>query len=183
MARYPLYSKLGGEQGRCGTFRPHRDSIPGRPVRSEPLYRLSYPGPPGRCLATYSLSYRLQERVPTAIFSARQAGICEYKEQRYSMFPPAMNVLQQIHTKIKPSKFFRCRIVICNESNVYSDDNFHSYSYPAFNVFTLTKQLTRQQCKRMYSCTHVDSQAHTGTRSQFQTPIQFAERSAAPSCS
>jgi hypothetical protein len=31
---------------RCGKSRPHRNSIPGRPSRSQSLYRLSYPGPP-----------------------------------------------------------------------------------------------------------------------------------------
>jgi hypothetical protein len=29
----------------CGKSRPHRDSIPNRPARSESLYRLIYPGP------------------------------------------------------------------------------------------------------------------------------------------
>jgi len=29
----------------CGKSRPHRDSIPDRPARSESLYQLSYPGP------------------------------------------------------------------------------------------------------------------------------------------
>ena len=28
---------------RCGKSRPRRDSIPGRPARSQSLYRLSYP--------------------------------------------------------------------------------------------------------------------------------------------
>ena len=27
---------------KCGISRPHRDSIPGRPARSQSLYRLSY---------------------------------------------------------------------------------------------------------------------------------------------
>jgi hypothetical protein len=31
--------------GKCGKNRPHRNSIPGTPPRSESLYRLSYPGP------------------------------------------------------------------------------------------------------------------------------------------
>jgi len=42
--RYPLYRRLGGPQGRSGRggkSRPHRDSIPGRPARSQSLYRLS----------------------------------------------------------------------------------------------------------------------------------------------
>jgi hypothetical protein len=30
---------------RCGKSRPHRDSISGRPARSESLYRLHYPDP------------------------------------------------------------------------------------------------------------------------------------------
>jgi hypothetical protein len=30
---------------RCGISRPHRDSIPDRPARSQSLYRLSYPSP------------------------------------------------------------------------------------------------------------------------------------------
>jgi len=29
--------------GRCGKSRPHRDSTPDRPARSQTLYRLSYP--------------------------------------------------------------------------------------------------------------------------------------------
>ena len=44
--RYPLCRRLGGPQGRYGwaeKSRPHRDSIPDRPSRSQPLYRLSYP--------------------------------------------------------------------------------------------------------------------------------------------
>ena len=43
--RYPLYRRLGGPQGRSGRAeksRPHRDSIPDRPARSQSLYRLSY---------------------------------------------------------------------------------------------------------------------------------------------
>jgi len=43
--RYPLYRRLGGPQGRSGLggkSRPHRDSIPDRPARSQSLYRLSY---------------------------------------------------------------------------------------------------------------------------------------------
>ena len=44
--RYPFYRRLGGPQGRSGRERkisPNRS--PDRPVRSESLYRLSYPGP------------------------------------------------------------------------------------------------------------------------------------------
>jgi hypothetical protein len=44
--RYPFYRRLGGPQGRSGrvgNLRPHRDSIPDRPARSQSLYRLSYP--------------------------------------------------------------------------------------------------------------------------------------------
>jgi len=44
--RYPFYRRLGGPQGRSGRAeksRPHRDSIPDRPARSQSLYRLSYP--------------------------------------------------------------------------------------------------------------------------------------------
>ena len=43
--RYPFYRRLGGPQGRSGRggkSRPHRDSIPHRPARSQSLYRLSY---------------------------------------------------------------------------------------------------------------------------------------------
>ena len=29
----------------CGKSRPHRDSVPDRPARSELLYRQNYPGP------------------------------------------------------------------------------------------------------------------------------------------
>jgi hypothetical protein len=42
---------IGGWVGRkagldgCGKSRPHRDSIPDRPTRSESLYLLNYPGP------------------------------------------------------------------------------------------------------------------------------------------
>jgi len=32
-----------GRSGRGGKSRPHRDSIPDRPARSQSLYRLSYP--------------------------------------------------------------------------------------------------------------------------------------------
>jgi len=44
--RYPLYRRLGGPQDRSGRGakpRPHRDSIPDRPARSQSLYRLSHP--------------------------------------------------------------------------------------------------------------------------------------------
>ena len=44
--RYPFCRRLGGPQGRSGRTeksRPHRDSIPDRPARSQSLYRLSYP--------------------------------------------------------------------------------------------------------------------------------------------
>ena len=47
--RYPLYSRLGGPQGRSGRVRkispPTGIRSPDRPGRSESLYRLSYPGP------------------------------------------------------------------------------------------------------------------------------------------
>ena len=47
--RYPLYKKLGGPQGQSGRTRkispPTGIRSPDRPVRSESLYRLSYPGP------------------------------------------------------------------------------------------------------------------------------------------
>jgi len=46
--RYQFYSRLGGPQarsGRGGKSRPHRDSIPDRPARSQYLYRLNYRGP------------------------------------------------------------------------------------------------------------------------------------------
>jgi hypothetical protein len=45
--RYPLFSRLGGRQGRSGQVRkisPHQDSIPDRPAHSESLYQLSYTG-------------------------------------------------------------------------------------------------------------------------------------------
>ena len=141
MTRYPLHSRLGGPQGRCGTFRPHRYFIPGpsSPQRVATPTELSRPGPSCRCLAksTYPLSYRLQERVLTVTFAIRHAGI--YKEQCYSMSPPTMNVLQQIHTKIKASKFFHCPTVICHESNVYSDENFPSYIFSSLQFVHLNK--------------------------------------------
>ena len=47
--RYPLYRRLGGVQGRSGRVRKISPSTeiqsPDRPVRSDSLYRLSYPGP------------------------------------------------------------------------------------------------------------------------------------------
>ena len=36
---------------RCGKSRPNRDSIPDRPVRSQSLYRLSYPAHKIKCIA------------------------------------------------------------------------------------------------------------------------------------
>jgi len=42
----PTVQEAGWAPGpvwRCGKPLPHRDSIPGRPVRSQSLYRLSYP--------------------------------------------------------------------------------------------------------------------------------------------
>jgi len=128
-----------GHRAGAEYFVPTGIPSPDRPVRSEWLHRLSYPGPPCRCLAksTYSLSYRLQERVLTVTFAIRHAGI--YKEQRYSMSPPTMNVLQQIHTEIKASKFFHCPTVICNQSNVYSDENFPSYNFSSLQFVHLNK--------------------------------------------
>jgi len=42
--RYPFYRRLGGPQGRSGRAENLvRVSIPDRPARSQPLYRLSYP--------------------------------------------------------------------------------------------------------------------------------------------
>jgi len=52
--RYPFYRRLGGPQGRSGRggkSRPHRDSIPDRPARSQSLYRLSYPAHDSRLVA------------------------------------------------------------------------------------------------------------------------------------
>jgi hypothetical protein len=47
--RYPFYRRLGGPQGRSGQVQkispPTGIRSPDRPVRSESLYRLSYPGP------------------------------------------------------------------------------------------------------------------------------------------
>jgi hypothetical protein len=47
--RYPLYRRVGGLQGWSGRVReispPTGIRSPDRPTRSEPLYRLSYPGP------------------------------------------------------------------------------------------------------------------------------------------
>jgi hypothetical protein len=46
---YPFYRRLGGPQGRSGraqkTMPPTGIRFPDRPVCSESLYRLSYPGP------------------------------------------------------------------------------------------------------------------------------------------
>ena len=42
---YTFYRRLGGPPGpvwTCGKSRPHRDSIPDRPARSQSLYQLSY---------------------------------------------------------------------------------------------------------------------------------------------
>ena len=41
--RYPYYKSLGGPVWMGGKSRPHRDSIPDRPARSQLLYRLGYP--------------------------------------------------------------------------------------------------------------------------------------------
>jgi len=40
---YPFYRRLGGPVWTDGKSRPHRDSIPDRPARSQFLYQLSYP--------------------------------------------------------------------------------------------------------------------------------------------
>ena len=45
----PIVQEAGWAPGPVWTgekFRPHRDSIPDRPVRSQSLYRLSYPAHP-----------------------------------------------------------------------------------------------------------------------------------------
>ena len=52
--QHPLYRRLGGPQGRS---RPHRDSIPDRPARSQPLYRLSYPAHYTVCVYIYIYIY------------------------------------------------------------------------------------------------------------------------------
>ena len=59
--RCPLYRWLGGPQGLsgvCGKSRPHRDSIPDRPARSESLYLLSYPGP-RKATSSFVITQRL----------------------------------------------------------------------------------------------------------------------------
>ena len=47
--RYPLYSRLGGPQGRTGRMQkispPTGILTPDCPARSEAIYQLSYPGP------------------------------------------------------------------------------------------------------------------------------------------
>ena len=49
-ARYPLYRRVGGPQGRSGRGRknltPTGIRSPDCPARSQSLYRLRYPGPP-----------------------------------------------------------------------------------------------------------------------------------------
>ena len=40
--QYPFYRRLGGTVWTGGKSRPHQDSIPDRPARSQSLYRLSY---------------------------------------------------------------------------------------------------------------------------------------------
>ena len=51
--RYPLYSRLGGPQGRSGRMRKNLATTgirsPDRQSRSESLYRLSYSGPRTTC--------------------------------------------------------------------------------------------------------------------------------------
>jgi hypothetical protein len=53
--KYPLYRWLGRPRGRSGQvkIRRHWDSIPGRPTRSELLYRLSYPDPQNSSTRSY----------------------------------------------------------------------------------------------------------------------------------
>ena len=44
--RYPLYRRLSGRQGRVREVSPHTGiQSPDRPACSEPLHRMSYPGP------------------------------------------------------------------------------------------------------------------------------------------
>ena len=64
-SRYPLYRRLGGAQGRSGRVEnlvPIGIQSPDRPVSSESLNRLSYPGP----LPVCSIYYRLN--TPSRIF-------------------------------------------------------------------------------------------------------------------
>jgi len=56
----PLHRRLDGPQGRSGRIRiflPHRNSIPGRPARTEFLYRIRYPSPQTNILMPGKLLY------------------------------------------------------------------------------------------------------------------------------
>jgi hypothetical protein len=69
--RYPFYRRLGGPQSRWTIWRsekfwPYWDSNsrpPGRPVRSQSLYRLSYPGPNRNEYQEYSREVKGGRRV------------------------------------------------------------------------------------------------------------------------
>ena len=66
--RYPLYGRLGGPQGPVWTgavsLAPSSTGIrsPDRPVRSESLYRLSYPGPISLLYSTQKTQPQLDDR-------------------------------------------------------------------------------------------------------------------------
>jgi hypothetical protein len=69
--RYPLYSWLGGPQGRSGRVRKISPLTgfrsPDRPACSESLYRLSYPGP--QELPLYAAQHHRRAQFSTTLWS------------------------------------------------------------------------------------------------------------------
>ena len=80
--RYPFYRRLGGPQGRPvwtgGKFRPHGDSIPDRPARSQPLYRPSYTAHTHTHTHTHTHIYIIQTNfMLQRVNKTQQIKLCE----------------------------------------------------------------------------------------------------------
>jgi hypothetical protein len=61
----------------CGKSRPHRDSIPDRPARSQSLYRLSYPAHGSGIIRSYlrscNLLLKLLKTKPNLLYTRNQS--------------------------------------------------------------------------------------------------------------
>ena len=73
----PILQEAGWAPGPVwtgGRSRPHRDSIPDRPARSQSLYRLSYPGHPTNNIPVLYTSMRSDKQCPCTVYKheARQ---------------------------------------------------------------------------------------------------------------
>jgi hypothetical protein len=83
--RYPLYRRLGGLQGQCGRVwkisPPRGIRFPGRPVRSESLYRLGYPGSHRRVVVPSSLGLSSARRIQPQRHSPEELNFQQHRSE------------------------------------------------------------------------------------------------------